>query len=188
VTDILQGPITAFDVIIIAVLVVSAVMSLGRGLIREASSVISFILGGLAAYYTLVLFRQPMEAIVPDSWPAISASAILVVVGFLVAYTLAAFLGGQLSRLIKASPEIGMVDRIAGAAFGVARGALAVILFVLLMQQVLPEEATPRFVADSRFFPFAEAAAEWIRNNVPGFVDRARDTLPPLNPQSPGRI
>jgi membrane protein required for colicin V production len=177
VADLFSGPLSAFDIIVLAVIVVSAVMSLGRGLIREASSVISFIIGGLAAYYALVLFEKPLASIMPASWPEITPSAICVVIGFLVAYSLAAYVGGRLSKLIHSSPEIGLVDRLAGAVFGVFRGALAIILFILLMQQVLPEEATPRFVADSRFFPYADAAAGWIRDHVPGFVDRARDTI-----------
>jgi len=177
VADLFQGPLSAFDIIVLAVIVVSAVMSLGRGLIREASSVISFIIGGLAAYYALVLLERPLASVIPDSLPAITPSAILVVLGFLAAYSLAAYLGGRLSKLIHSSPEIGLVDRLAGAVFGVARGALAVILFILLMQQVLPAEATPRFVAESRFFPYADAAASWIRDHVPGFVDRARETI-----------
>lgn len=175
--DLFSGPIGAFDVIVVAVIVVSAIMSLGRGLIREATSVISFIIGGLVAYYALVLFEEPVAAVLPKDWPSIAPAAILVVVGFLAAYSLAAFLGARVSKLIHSNPEIGLVDRLAGAVFGVARGLLAVILFILLMQQVLPDEATPQFVADSKSYELLSGAAEWIRDHVPGFVDRARDTI-----------
>lgn len=176
-SNLLDGPIAAFDVIVVAIIVVSAVMSLGRGLVREASSVISFIAGGLAAYYSVVLFEEPLKSALPPTWPSITAAAILVVLGFLAAYTLAAFLGGRLSRLLHASPEIGVIDRLAGALFGVARGLLACVLFVLLMQQVLPEEATPTFVSRAWSYQFLDAAASLIREIVPGFVDRATDTV-----------
>ncbi len=175
--DLFSGPIGAFDVIVVAVIVVSAIMSLGRGLVREATSVISFIIGGLVAYYALVLFEKPLSGVIPESWPSITPAAILVVVGFLAAYSLAAFLGARVSRLIHSNPEIGLVDRLAGAVFGVARGCLAVILFILLMQQVLPDDATPRFVAESASYGILSGAAEWIRDHVPGFVERARDTI-----------
>ncbi|MBI1341277.1 CvpA family protein [bacterium] len=175
--DLFGGPFAPFDVIVFAVLLVSAVMSLGRGLIREASSVLAFIAGGLVAYYALVLFREPLKPLIPAGWPEITSSAILVVVGFLIAYSIAALIGTRLSRLIHSSPEIGILDRIAGAAFGAARGALAVILFVLLMQQFLTPASTPRFIADSQIYPYADAAAEWLRKTMPGFVDRARETI-----------
>ena len=50
---------TWFDFVVLAVIVVSAVMSLGRGLIREAFSVISFIIGGFIGHgYPLVHFEK----------------------------------------------------------------------------------------------------------------------------------
>lgn len=172
-----DGPIGAFDIIVLAIIVVSMVMSLGRGLIREASSVISFIIGGAAAWYAVKFLRAPLESIIPDSWPDITASVVLVVVGFFAAYSLAAFVGGRLSRLIHSSPEIGLVDRMAGAAFGIARGLLAAVLFVLLMKQVLPEDATPTFVSRSRSYPVLEGIATWVESHFPGFVEKARDTV-----------
>lgn len=184
-TDLFQGPWSTFDIIVAAVIVVSAVMSLGRGLIREAFSVIAFFMGFLAAYYGVRLFEPALGAILPEAWPDITAAVILVVVGFLLAYGLAAFLGGRLSKLINASPEIGLLDRLAGAAFGVLRGALAIVVFILLMQQVLPEDATPAFIANSRFFPYADAAADWIRETLPGFVERARETIEAPVPGQP---
>lgn len=176
-SDLFEATLQPFDIIIVAVIVVSAVMSLGRGLIREAFSVVAFIIGGLAAYYCVVFFEGPTAELVPDSWPAITPTAILVVVGFMAAYTLAAFIGGRLSKLIHAQPEIGVVDRIAGAAFGVVRGVLAAVLFVLLMQQVLPDNATPTFVSKARSYEYLNIAASWIRDYVPGFVERASATI-----------
>jgi membrane protein required for colicin V production len=166
-----------FDAIVAAVIIVSAVMSLGRGLIREAFSVISFLIGGLAALYALAFFEAPLKGIIsPDSESMVPA-AILVVVGFLAAYSLAAFAGGRLSKLIHSSPEIGVVDRIAGAVFGIARGALAAILFILLMQQVVADNATPAPIAKAYTYPYLSGAAGWIRNTVPGFVQSATEAV-----------
>lgn len=176
-SNLLDGPVAAFDVIVLAIIVVSALMSLGRGLVREASSVLAFVAGGLAAYYCVVLFEGSLKAILPADWPGIAAAAILIVVGFLAAYGAAAFVGGRLSRLLHASPEIGIIDRLAGAAFGVARGLLACVLFVLLMQQVLPEDATPTFVTRAWCYEILDGTASWIREFVPGFVDRAAETV-----------
>ncbi len=177
-SDLFDGNIQPFDIIVLAVIVVSAVMSLGRGLIREAFSVISFVIGGVAAYFAVVLLGEPLRGMLPESWPAIAGTSILVIAGFLIAYTAAAFLGGRLSRLIHSSPEIGVVDRLAGAVFGVIRGVVAAILFVLLMQEALPPESTPAFVAKAGSYPYLDVAASWIRDHVPGFVERATQSTP----------
>lgn len=176
-SDLFEATLQPFDIIIVAVIVVSAVMALGRGLIREAFSVVSFVIGGVVAYYAVVFFRQPLDDLIPDSWPPITPTAILVVVGFIAAYSLAAFIGGRLSKLIHAAPEIGVMDRLAGAAFGVVRGILAAVLFVLLMQEVLPDTATPTFISKARSYEYLNIAASWIRDYVPGFVERASATI-----------
>ena len=177
-----QTSFTAFDVIVVVVLVVSAIMSLSRGLVRETSSIISFGAGVAAAYIMLLLFRAPVRQIVPDTWPPLSGDAFLVLIGFTIAYLLAAAFGGRLAQLIKASPEIGVIDRSAGALFGALRGALAVVLFVLLMHMVIPEETTPSFIAKSKLYPYANGAAVWLTDNFPGFVENAQDKIPPLGP------
>ncbi len=172
---------TVFDVIVFVVIAVSAIMSLSRGLARETSSILSFGVGIVAAYVMLLLFRTPVRAVAPEGWPEMAGDAGLVVAGFLVAYLLAAGLGGQLARWIHTSPEIGSLDRLAGAAFGAARGALAVVLFVLLMHMVIPVDSTPPFIAKSKAYPVANGAATWLYENIPGFMQRAQDAIPPLD-------
>ncbi|MBK8839193.1 MAG: CvpA family protein [Hyphomonadaceae bacterium] len=56
-----MAPPWVFDVVIIALTIMSAVMSIGRGLIREAFSVISFTIGGLAAWLCLKFFEPPLQ-------------------------------------------------------------------------------------------------------------------------------
>jgi membrane protein required for colicin V production len=172
-----DGPVGAFDVIVLAIIVVSAVMSLGRGMIREGFSIISFAAGVVAMLYARKFLRGPLEAILPESWPPLVAQIIPVVVGFFAAYGLAAFIGGRLARLIHSSPEIGLIDRIAGAAFGIARGLLAAVVFVLLMKQVLPEDATPTFVSRSRSYPVLEGIATWVEARFPALVEKAHDVI-----------
>lgn len=172
---------TVFDVIVFVVIIISAIMSLSRGLVRETSSIISFSIGVVAAYMMLLLFRDIARSMTPESWPEMTGDAILVVFGFMIAYLLAAGIGGQLARWIHSSPEIGTLDRAAGAAFGAARGALAVVLFVMLMHMVIPQDSSPPFIAKSKTYPAANGAASWLMDNIPGFMQRAQDAIPPLD-------
>jgi membrane protein required for colicin V production len=175
------GGIPWFDVIVVLTIIVSAVMSLGRGLIREASSLVAFAVGVVIAMLAMNHLAPLLQPILPASWGRLGANVITLVVGFLSSYALAAFLGGRLARLIHASPEIGVIDRLAGAAFGAARGVLACVLFVLLTQQLVPAEATPAWLGRSQSYAYLDVAASWIRDNVPGFVDRAVATVAPAD-------
>lgn len=176
-SDLSQGPGLVFDLILLIVIIVSMVMSLGRGLIREASSVLSFIVGGIVGFVFVRLLGGFVEPLFPDSWSDLVPATVVFLIGFLVAYSLAAFIGGRLSRLVHASPEIGLLDRLAGAAFGIARGILAGVLFVLLVQQVLPEESVPEQMTDAFSYQYLDGAASWIRNTIPGFVEKAGEAI-----------
>ncbi len=175
--DLAQSEGLAFDLILLIVIVVSMVMSLGRGLIREAASVLSFIVGGIVGFIFMQLLGGVVRPLLPDSWSDLVPAVILFLLGFLVAYSLAAFIGGRLSRLVHSSPEIGLLDRLAGAAFGVARGILGGILFVLLVQQVLPEDSMPSWLVSAYSYDFLEPAASWIRDTIPGFVEKAGEAI-----------
>ncbi len=179
-------PFSVFDIIIVVLIVVSAVMSVGRGLIREAFSVISFIIGGIAAILCLTYLEAPLKSVISPNEPSMIPAAILVVVGFLVAYMIAAFAGGRLSKLIHSSPEIGALDRIAGAAFGVARGVLASILFVMLMHQVLPRGEEPPEIVKSASYPLLDTAATWAAKTIPGLAEQIKaGTAAPATTSTP---
>ena len=126
-------PPWVFDVIILAVIVLSAVMSAGRGLIRETFSIIAFIVGLLVAWLCIRFGQAPLKEMISPDEPSIVPAMILFLAGFLVSYALAAFLGARLSRLFNDSPEIGLFDRLAGAGLGVAKAILACIGFVVLL-------------------------------------------------------
>jgi membrane protein required for colicin V production len=164
-------PPWVFDVIVIGLTILSAVMSIGRGLIREAFSVVAFAIGGLVAYMCLRFFEAPLASVISPNEPSVIPAAILVVVGFLAAYLLAAFVGSRLSKLIHAAPEIGALDRIAGAAFGAARGILAAILFVLLMHQVIRPGEEPPEIAKSMTYPYLNAAADGVGGALTAVVE-----------------
>ena len=166
-----------FDVIVVAVIAISAIMSLGRGLIREAFSVVSFLIGAMVATAAVIYLKKPLQDLIGADDDLIPI-AILTVIGFLGAYMAAAFVGGRLSKLIHSSPEIGALDRLAGAAFGIARGFIAMLLFVLLVRELFPENNPPEFIDKAwSYKTVLGPSSEWIRETVPGFVNDATKGL-----------
>lgn len=164
-------PSWVFDVVVIAVIVLSAVMSIGRGLIREIFSIAAFIVGGLSAWFCINLGQDPLKEIISPDQPSVAPAFILFIVGFLAAYVIAAFLGARLSRLFNESPEIGAFDRIAGALLGVLKGAVACIVFVVLLHQVVRPGEEPAEIAKSYTYPVLDAAANVVGGGLTGVIE-----------------
>jgi membrane protein required for colicin V production len=164
-------PPWVFDVVVVAVVVLSAIMSVGRGLIRETFSVIAFMIGGLSAYLCIKLFEPPLKNVISPGEPSIAPAVILFMVGFLVAYVIAAFLGSRLSRLFNDNPEIGWGDRLAGALLGVVKAVVVCVLFVVLLHQVVRPGEEPPEIAKSQTYPLLDTAAGWIGGGLTGVIE-----------------
>lgn len=164
-------PPWVFDVVVIAVILLSAVMSIGRGLIREIFSILAFIVGGLSAWLCINLGQEPLKKMISPDQPSVAPAFILFLVGFLAAYVIAAFLGARLSRLFNESPEIGAFDRIAGALLGVVKGTVACIVFVVLLHQVVRPGEEPAEIAKSNTYPLLDAAANVVGGGLTGVIE-----------------
>ncbi len=164
-------PPWVFDVVVLAVIVLSAVMSAGRGLIRETFSIIAFIVGLLVAWLCIKLGQAPLKDMISPSEPSVVPAMILFLVGFLVSYALAAFLGARLSRLFNDSPEIGVMDRLAGAGLGVAKAILACIGFVVLLHLVIRPGEEPPEIAKSNTYPYLDGAAGMVGGGLTGVIE-----------------
>ena len=112
---------------VIAVLVLSMVWSALRGVVREIISLGGWIIAFLAAN----LFAGPLAARLPQ---AIPGEALRTLAAFLAIFVFAlicsALVGVLMSKLVSAV-GLGSLDKMLGALFGIARGALLVLAAVL---------------------------------------------------------
>ena len=116
-----------FDYGVLTVLGVSLLLGALRGLMREMVSLV----GWIAAFVLATAFSGIVAVHMPGSLgPLISGllSFMLIFIGVLV---VSGLVGLVLSLLVRAV-GLGFLDRLLGAAFGVARGVAIVLLAVLL--------------------------------------------------------
>jgi membrane protein required for colicin V production len=119
---------TAFDFIVIGVVVVSTLLAFMRGFMRVVVSLATLVIAALAAIH----FSAPVGMMLPDfgGSPAaryITAFALIAIAVLIVG----ALVGWVLSRLVRAI-GLGFLDRLLGAVVGLARGALIAVLGVLI--------------------------------------------------------
>lgn len=119
---------TAFDWSVIGVVALSVLLAYVRGFTRELIALLAWVLGFFAA----VAFSPIVGAWLPELGESPVARYLIAFAGILVAaLVLGALVAWPLSSVIRKS-GLGFVDRFLGALFGIARGVVAVLAFVLV--------------------------------------------------------
>ena len=152
------------DYILLGVIVISALLSLWRGFVTEAISLLSWIVG----LWVAVVFFQDLAHLMKDwidtpSIRDVSAFAILfigtVLVGGLVNY-----LAGQLV----AKTGLTATDRVLGMLFGIARGIVIVAVLVLLAGlTALPQDP---WWQEALLLEHFQDMALWLRSFLPANI------------------
>lgn len=172
------GPLTAFDAIAITIILVSGLMALARGFIRELATLIAFVAAIVAAFFARAYFREPLDNILPETMPPWTPDAIIVLGVFIIVYVILAVIGSKMSKHIQGAEGIGVINRLAGLLFGAARGVIVIIAFVLVMNLALPEERVPPWIAEGQLYPYFADWAQQVRDFAPRLAEQAADLVP----------
>lgn len=148
------------DYIIPAIIAVSALFSLMRGFVREALSLIGWVLAfGIALRFAHSLAELFLSSITIPSLRIVVAFTILFVLTLLLS-TLINHLAGH---LIHRTGLTG-TDRMIGMVFGVVRGGIVVSILVLLAGlTTMPQDP---WWGDSLMIGHFEQLAVWLQTNV----------------------
>jgi membrane protein required for colicin V production len=154
------------DYAIIAIVVASAAISLLRGFLREAIS----LLGWVLAFWLALTFADDVSALFESTITQASVRHGLafsaIVIGTLVITAIVMYL----VRLIVYKTEITGTDRALGMVFGIARGIVIVAMLVLFAGlTALPQDDWWR---ESTLLPHFQALAAEIRAALPPEVAR----------------
>lgn len=154
------------DYSIMGVLGISVFMGLIRGFVREAMSLVTWIVAIVIA----VLYYEPVASwFTRISIPGVRAllAAILLVLVTLIAGGIIGHLMGGIIKLT----GFGMTDRMVGTIFGFARG-VAIVAVVVLIGNV-SFLAKEQMWKQSEWVPKFEPVAQWIQEKLPSdFVKR----------------
>ena len=119
---------TVVDVVVIFVIFLSALFSLIRGFVKEAISLATWII----AIWLAATFAPKLAAVLPNS---IESEAVRQALGFGVLFVLTLIVGAIVNTLVNQVVKktgLSSADRIFGVAFGILRGALIIIVFVVI--------------------------------------------------------
>lgn len=159
------------DVAILVLVALSAVISLMRGFVREALSLVAWILAfWVALTFASRLAATPWLSAQIDSPTARISTAFIVL--FLVTLVVSALINFVIAQLVSRTGLSG-TDRLVGAVFGLARGVALVGVVVLLAGFTqLPRE---RWWNESMLLPQFESLAVWMKSFLPADVQSNLD-------------
>jgi membrane protein required for colicin V production len=151
------------DLALLSVLGLSVLIGLWRGLVFEVVSLLGWLVAFVIANSVGPLLAQILPIGDPSSPLRLWAGYAIVFVLVLIACTL---LARMLRALISATP-LSVVDRLLGGAFGVARGALVLVIVATLVT----------------LSPFAQSSS-WQNSHGALWLGQALEGLKPVLPQS----
>lgn len=158
---------TWVDWSIIALIAVSGLISLTRGFVKEALSLVVWVVAGAVAWlYGGALAAHLEPYIELPSARVIAGCAIL----FVLTLMIGALLTHLLGMLVQATGLSG-TDRLLGMIFGLARGALLVVITVGLLS-LAPVQQDPWW-QQSKLLPDFLMIADWSKNLVLGFFQQS---------------
>lgn len=184
-------PFTPVDWAILGIVAISALISLKRGFVKEALSLVTWIIAGVVAWmFGAGLSVYLVNYIETPSFRVIAACTILFVATLLVG-AMINFLIGELIRVTGLSGT----DRFLGMVFGAARGGLLVVVAVGLLS--LGPVQQDQWWQQSRLVPQFLMVADWSKNlilgmsskwlasgvSVPAELPFKEHLLPPTMPQ-----
>ena len=149
------------DVVILALIALSAILSLFRGFVREAVALATW----LVALWVSMAFYEDLATIL-SQW--ISTPSAQKITAFAVLFVCVLLLGAIVNFLAgKLVDKTGLTgtDKLLGIVFGVARGGVIVTILVLLAG-LTPIPQDPWW-QDSQFIGYFENLAIWMRDYLP---------------------
>ncbi len=150
------------DALILGVIAISALISLSRGFIKEALSLVTWIVAGVIAWMFGGSLAHHFEPYIDTpSVRIIAACALLFVVTLLIG----ALINFLLAQLVRATGLTG-TDRLLGMVFGAARGLLLIVILVGLLS--LAPVQHDSWWQQSTLIPHFLLIADWSKNLILG--------------------
>lgn len=152
------------DVAISAFFIISILIGLYRGFIKEALSVVAWVLAAVVAFTFGELVSAYIKPFIKQE-PLNLAVAYVVV--FLIAIIILSIIAHVVSQLF-ASFGMKGIDRTLGGVFGVLRAALVVAMLILVGRFMAMDNQ--QWWTDSGILEYFEPTAEWLKSYLPADV------------------
>jgi len=173
--------VTPLDLAILAVILLSTLFAFVRGVVRELIALVAWVVGFVGA----IAFAPTVGAWIPEipGYPAVRYLIAFAVI-LIAALVIGAIIAGPLARVIRAA-GLGFVDRFLGSIFGMLRGLLVIVGFVLVAGLTTLPRADwwQNSALAPAFITGALALKPWLPERWAERLDYSRDGAPRASAQ-----
>ncbi|HLY07122.1 MAG TPA: CvpA family protein [Rhizomicrobium sp.] len=151
------------DIAVVVVLIVSTILAVARGFVRETLSILAWAAAAVATLY----FGPPIAKLLAARISTPLLGPVLAFAGvFLVVLIPLSFLSFRLSERVRKSP-VGTIDRSLGVPFGLVRGLALIGLAYLAVSLVIPVRVQPVWLTQARLLPVIQRSSDVILSLIP---------------------
>jgi len=181
-------PITLLDVILIGVMLISAVLAMIRGFMREVLSIAAWVVAALATLYSYGKLVPYAKSYVNND---IIATGAVVAGTFLLTLLVVSVVTVRFSDMVLDS-RVGALDRTLGFLFGLARGLIIVVVAFLFFAWLVPSKTQPAWVANAKSKVVLQSTGDWLMSMLPDdpestILKRLKKPKPEEDEPTPGQ-
>ena len=156
-------PITWLDILLLSVMLISGLLAMIRGFMREVLSIAAWIIAAL-----VTLYGYPKVLPMAKQYFANDLVANGVTIGgiFLLTLLIVSIITVRISDLVLDS-RIGALDRTLGFLFGLGRGLIIVVVAFLFFAWLVPTKAQPGWVQNAKSRVVLQGTGDWLKAMLP---------------------
>src|SRR5690348_16961506 len=156
-------PITLLDILLLAVMLISGLLAMIRGFMREILSIGAWAVAAIVTLYSygrvLPMAKQYFSSDTVAA--AVSAGGV-----FLATLLIVSIITARISDMVLDS-RVGALDRTLGFLFGLGRGLVIVVVAFLFFAWLVPDRSQPDWVRNAKSKIVLQGTGEWLKAQLP---------------------
>ncbi|HVY57259.1 MAG TPA: CvpA family protein [Xanthobacteraceae bacterium] len=156
-------PITLLDILLLVVMLISGLLAMIRGFMREVLSIAAWGAAALVTLYTYARLLPVTKQYINNDMAATGATVAGI---FLVTLLVASVVTIRISDMVLDS-RVGALDRTLGFLFGLGRGLIIVVVAFQLFDWLVPVRGQPTWVSQAKSQVVLKNMGNWLKGMLP---------------------
>ncbi|MGH6770419.1 MAG: CvpA family protein [Xanthobacteraceae bacterium] len=176
---------TLLDIILLGVMLVSALLAMIRGFMREILSIAAWVIAAIVTLYAYARLLPYAKTYFNND---IIAAGAVIGGTFLGTLLIVSIITVRFSDMVLDS-RVGALDRTLGFLFGLARGLIIVVVAFLFFDWLVPQRTQPTWVANAKSLSVLQSTGGWLISMLPddpeGLYQKYKKRRENTEPQEP---